>query len=83
MLVWAFGLIVGFGLLLYGLHSVDSASSAVYFSSSTFFTLGLGDVVPKANASRAVVLLEAATGLGFLAMMISYLPIFYQAFSRR
>ncbi len=81
--VWAVGLILGFALLLYALHSIGSFGSSVYFSGSTFFTLGLGDVVPKPNGARAVVLLEAGTGFGFLAMVISYLPIYYQAFSRR
>jgi hypothetical protein len=81
--VWAIGLVFGFALVLHGLRSTGSLGSSVYFSGSTFFTLGLGDVVPKANASRAVVLLEAGMGFGFLAMVISYLPIYYQAFSRR
>ena len=83
ILIWAAGLILGFALLLFGLHATHSFGSAFYLSGSTFFTLGLGDVVPKANGSRAIVLIEAGTGLGFLAMVISYLPIFYQSFSRR
>ncbi len=83
VIVWAAGLILGFALVFYAVHSIGSFGSSVYFSGSTFFTLGLGDVAPKANGWRAVVLLEAGTGFGFLAMVISYLPIYYQAFSRR
>ena len=37
----------------------------------------------KRTVWRAVVLWRPGTGFGFLAMVISYLPIFYQAFSRR
>ncbi len=81
--VWAIGLTIGFALVLYGVESTGSFGASVYFSGSTFFTLGLGDVVPEANASRGIVLVEAGTGFGFLAMVISYLPIYYQAFSRR
>ena len=83
VLVWAGGLILGFGLVLYGLHSIDKLGSSIYFSGTTFFTLGLGDIAPKPNGSRVVVLLESGTGLAFLAMVIGYVPIFYQAFSRR
>src|SRR5204862_4321793 len=33
--------------------------------------------------TRAVVVLEAATGLGLVAVVIGYLPVLYQAFNRR
>jgi hypothetical protein len=83
ILVWAAGMMLGFALILYGVRATEGFWSAFYLSGSTFFTLGLGDVTPATSASRAVVLIEAGTGLGFLAMVISYLPIFYQSFSRR
>jgi Ion channel len=91
LVTWAGCLIVGFGLMLDSLSGIsDSRTSAsedlgtaIYFSASTFFTLGLGDVVPDTAAPRALAALEAGTGFGFLALVIGYLPIFYQAFSRR
>src|SRR5439155_13155400 len=52
-------------------------------SGSTFLTLGLGDVVPVNGLARALVVIEAGTGLGFLALLLSYLPVLYQSFSRR
>jgi hypothetical protein len=55
----------------------------VYFSGTTFFTLGYGDIVPKTTWGRALSVIEAGIGLCFLAVIISYLPILYQAFSRR
>ena len=55
----------------------------LYLSGTTFFTLGLGDVVPRTGASRIVAVAEAGLGFGFLALVIGYLPIFYQSFSRR
>lgn len=89
--VWAAGLVFGFGLILYGLgpehftatRSTPGLGAAIYLSGSTLFTLGLGDVTPASPATRAITIIEAGTGFGFLAMVISYLPIFYQAFSRR
>src|SRR5207302_1981292 len=49
----------------------------------TFFSLGLGDVTPTSRAGRAVMVIEAGVGFGFLALVIGYLPVLYQSFSRR
>jgi hypothetical protein len=88
--LWAILLITGFGLLHYGLGSeLESAAGEaslgtdLYFSGTTFVTLGLGDVNPQGDAARALTVLEAGTGFGFLALVIGYLPVLYQAFSRR
>ena len=55
----------------------------LYVSGTTLFTLGLGDVVPHSRAARAVIIFESGVGLGFVALVIGYLPVLYQAFSRR
>lgn len=89
--LWVFLLIVGFALLLWGLGSplADAPTHAanfgtdLYFSGTTLLTLGLGDVVPHPGLARAVVVLEVGTGFALLALVIGYLPILYQAFSRR
>lgn len=83
---WSFVLVLGFGLLEYALQ--QSAARAplaaqVYMSGVTFFTLGYGDVVPHGAAARLVAVLEAGGGLGFIAVVISYLPVLYQLFARR
>lgn len=88
--VWAIGLIAGFGLLQWSLGSQMTAPEGhpgfwtdVYLSGTTFFTLGLGDVVPKSAAARFVLVVESGVGFSFLALIISYLPVIYQGFSRR
>jgi len=88
--LWAFSLIVGFALLQYGagtqVHATSGSTgfgAVMYFSGSTFFTLGLGDVVPLSGASRGLAVLESGVGFGFLAMVIGYLPVIYSSFSRR
>ena len=88
--LWAVGLVLGFGLLHYGLHDKLAGSlgtsdfgNALYLSGTTLFTLGLGDILPASPLGRFITVLEAGIGFGFLALVIGYLPVLYQAFSRR
>ena len=87
MVSWAVGLIVGFGLvqwsLLPGHAGLDELETSLYLSGTTFFTLGLGDVKPETPAARFSAMFEAGLGFGFLACIISYLPVIYAAFSLR
>ncbi len=89
-IVWAVGLIVGFTLLQVGLASPLSTTGAAgdfptlfYLSGETFFTLGYGDVTAASPAGRLLSVAEAGLGFGFMAVIIGYLPVLYQAFSRR
>ncbi len=87
--VWGGGVTIGFALLQWGLNvpivPVGNAALAtrLYLSATTFVTLGLGDVTSTSAAGRAITAIEAAAGFAFLALTISYLPVLYQAFSRR
>ncbi len=82
--LWAAGLIVGFGLLHQATAPEDARLlTSLYFSGATFTTLGYGDVTPAGDAGRLLAVLEAATGFGFFAVVIGYMPVLYQAFSRR
>jgi voltage-gated potassium channel Kch len=81
---WAAALILGFGLVQHALDPrFDHLSDALYFSGTTFTTLGYGDMTPASPASRVLAVAESATGFGFFAVVISYLPVLYQSFSRR
>src|SRR5262249_40668682 len=88
LILWAAGLITGFALLQWSLGmpmSVPGGSftTYLYLSGTTFFTLGYGDVTPACPSGRALSVAEAGLGFGFLAVVISYLPVLYQAFSHR
>jgi hypothetical protein len=90
LLFWAVLIVLGFGLLLWGLalplNAPDQPISFLtylYLSGTTFFTLGLGDVTPLSGVGRVLVVGEVAFGFIFLALVISYVPVIYQAFSRR
>ena len=96
LLLWALLLISGFALFYFSMHSpfgdamMQPAASVwaqfgtdFYVSGTTLFTLGLGDVVPHSRLARAFIICESGVGLGFVALVIGYLPVLYQAFSRR
>jgi len=87
LLVWAGGLIAGFGTLYWALDYAPSVrlswANQLYFSGVTFFTLGYGDLVPHTPIAKLLVVFKAGTGLGFIAIVIGYLPVLYQLFARR
>jgi hypothetical protein len=90
MALWAAGLVFGFGLIFYGLGAplhdplgLHPLRTGIYISGTTLFTLGIGDVIPLNHWARDLVIIEAGCGLGFVAVVIGYLPVLYQAFSRR
>jgi hypothetical protein len=94
LMVWALLLVTGFGLLFFAMGTPFADSMAtpnhmghlrtdLYVSGTTLFTLGLGDVVPRTLAARALIIFESGTGLGLVALVIGYVPVLYGAFSRR
>ncbi len=90
LVLWAVILVLAFALLLWGLSSPLNApekqvtlGTYLYLSGTTFITLGLGDVTPLTGLARFLAVAEAGTGFGFLALIIGYIPVIYQAFSRR
>jgi ABC-type multidrug transport system fused ATPase/permease subunit len=90
LILWAASLVFGFALLhwAFGSHVNTPTGRAgfftdLYYSGTTFFTLGLGDISPIDPAARAMTVIEASLGFGLLALVIGYFPVLYQAFSRR
>ncbi len=88
--IWATALILAFALIEWSLQApappgdaISALSEQAYMSGVTFFTLGYGDVVPHTAGARLVAVFEAGTGIGFIAVVIGYLPVLYQLFSRR
>src|SRR5205823_14973094 len=87
---WPAGFVLGFARLYRSLEipikMEDGGTgflSYLYFSGSTFFTLGLADVLARSWTGRLLTVLEAGMGLGFLAIVIGYLPVLYQALDRK
>jgi hypothetical protein len=94
LVLWALLLTFGFAGLFFSLGTPFADSMAapnhlahlrtdLYVSGTTLFTLGLGDVLPRTLIARALIILESATGLGLVALVIGYVPVLYGAFSHR
>ena len=95
IVIWAVLLVFAFGLIYYGLgtpfHGISAAQESnlarlrdcLYASGTTLFTLGLGDLTPASQQARVLVVAEAGVGLGFVALVIGYVPLLYGTFSRR
>jgi len=86
---WALLLVCGFGALHFADQTVNASTTwarigmSVYYSGTTLFTLGLGDFSPHSPMARFLTVCESFLGLGFLAAIVGYFPVLYQAFSRR
>ncbi len=78
--VFLFSIFVGFSCFFEAFERVGWRT-AVVTSGSSLFTLGF--VRPPEFPLTFLVFLEAAFGLALVALLISYLPVIYGAFSRR
>jgi hypothetical protein len=90
LIIWVLGLVFGFAFLQWSLETPLKAPettvsfwSYLYWSGGTFFTLGPGDITATSRLGRFLSVAEAGLGFGFLAVIIGYLPVIYQTFSRR
>jgi hypothetical protein len=77
LLYWAAGSKVQSPAMLRGF------AADLLLSGATLFTLVMGDIGPVSTLGRVLAIVEGGTGLAFLAMVIGYLPVLSQAFSRR
>jgi hypothetical protein len=87
--LWGVSLVCGFALVHWGLQGIipnagsDTLLTLIVISGDAFFTLGYGDNVPHHWLARLLVIFEAGTGFGFIALTVGYMPVLYQHFTRR
>jgi hypothetical protein len=86
LLVWALALILSFALMRWAGDS--AADGAKHDFGSELYTSGIAFVTLQETPShspivRTITVATAMMGFGFLALVISYLPVMYQSFSRR
>ncbi len=87
---WALALVLAYAMLQWAAGSSlggpgipGTFRTDLYYSGTTFFTLGLGDITPQTSIARIMSVAEAGTGFGSLAVIIAYLPTLYGGFSQR
>ncbi|MGI9624649.1 MAG: hypothetical protein ACR2PK_17590 [Acidimicrobiales bacterium] len=78
--VWALGVILGYSLMFWAL-GVRPYKDALVLSGSSFTTLGFRSTTSFVEMLLAIS--EALLGLGLVALLISFMPSLYGAFSRR
>ncbi len=78
--VWLSLMLVAFSLMFWSLGGV-SLHDAVRLSGSSLFTLGFAG--PKGWPSELLSFVGAGVGITLLALLITYLPTIYGAFTRR
>jgi hypothetical protein len=86
--IWVLGLVLGYGLLFHAMRDQLSPqpttfTEAVYAAGTALFTIGFGDFVPVGTTARVLSLVAAGTGLGIVALVITFLFSLYGAFQRR
>ena len=85
---WLIGLILGYGLVLYALRDElrpmpPDLGSTLYFAASSVLTLGFGDIVADGAGARLIVTVAAISGLGTVALVVTFLFSLYASYQRR
>lgn len=88
LVLWVTGLVIGFGLIFLGLGTqmtppVRDFPTALYFAGSSVLTIGFGDFVARSGLARVLALIAGGSGLGTVALAISFLFSLYGSFQRR
>jgi cbb3-type cytochrome oxidase subunit 3 len=85
LLIWLVGLVVGWATVYWGLSEHVGGQndwvSLAYYAGTSLLTPAFG--VADGETVRFLSLVETLTGLGTIALLISYLPALYGAYSRR
>jgi hypothetical protein len=88
LVMWLSVLVVGYGLLLFALRtqlmpSPTNLVEALYFAGTSILTIGYGDIVATGPLTQFIVLTAAASGLGIVGLMITFLFSLFGSYQRR
>jgi hypothetical protein len=85
---WLLTLIFGFGLIMWGLRDElrpvpSDLGTALYFAATSLLTIGYGDIVAVEAPARIVMITAAVSGLGAVALVVTFLFSLYGSYQRR
>ena len=85
---WLVVLIIGYGLVLFALRDElrpvpADLGSTLYFAATSVLTLGFGDIVADGGPARVVITTAAISGLGVVALVVTFLFSLYGSYQRR
>ena len=88
LVAWLTGLILGYGLVFFALRDElqpvpQDLGTALYFAATSILTLGFGDIVAVEPLTRIVVVAAAASGLGVVALVVTFLFSLFGFYQRR
>ena len=88
LVLWALLIITGYALIFSGLHDglspqPDSFGTTMFFSAGRLLAFPVGGVEATGVATRILTSIEAATGFGLFALVISLLFSLFGSFQRR
>ncbi len=86
--VWLAFIVLADGLMLWALRTevtpqLGTFFDALYFAGTSVLTLGFGEIIASGGVSRVVVLVAAATGLGVVALVITFIFSLFANYQRR
>jgi Ion channel len=87
LLVWMLMLILAYSLILFAVRDQlepvpQDLGATLYLAATTVLTLG-GDIAASGPAARVVLVLAAASGLGVVALVVTFLFSLYGSYQRR
>lgn len=86
--MWLAFIVIAYGLMLWALRSevmptLSSPLEALYFAGTSVLTLGYGEIVATGGLSRVLVIVAGATGLGVVALVITFIFSLFASYQRR
>jgi hypothetical protein len=85
---WIVTLVFGYGLILFAVRDElspppTSFTTTLYYAAVSLLTLGYGDIIPVGGIAQLVSIVAAATGLGVVALVVTFLFSIYGSYQRR
>ena len=85
---WLVSLIVGYGLIMFALRDElrpvpTDLGTTMYFAATSLLTIGFGDIVAVAAPARIIIVTAAISGLGVVALVVTFLFSLYGSYQRR